>query len=46
VALYYESEGDAKKALEHLSTAVEKYKIGDYMWDVADAHLKLLKMKK
>lgn len=46
VALYYESEGDAKKALEHLTTAVEKYKIGDYMWDVADAHLKLLKAKK
>lgn len=46
VALYYESEGDAKKALEHLTTAVEKYKIGHYMWDVADAHLKLLKAKK
>ena len=40
VALYYESEGDAKKALEHLTTAVEKYKIGHYMWDVGDAHLK------
>jgi lipoprotein NlpI len=46
VALYYESEGDAKKTLEHLTTAVEKYKIGHYMWDVADAHLKLLKAKK
>ena len=46
VALYYESEGDAKKALEHLTAAVEKYKIGHYMWDVADAHLKLLKAKK
>jgi lipoprotein NlpI len=46
VALYYESEGDAKKALEHLTTAVEKYKIGHYMWDVADAHLRLLKSKK
>jgi lipoprotein NlpI len=46
VALYYESEGDAKKALEHLATAVEKYKIGHYMWDVADAHLRLLKAKK
>jgi lipoprotein NlpI len=46
VALYYESEGDAKKALEHLTTAVEKYKIGHYMWDVADAHLRLLKAKK
>jgi lipoprotein NlpI len=46
VGLYYESEGNAKKALEHLITAVEKYKIGHYMWDVADAHLKLLKAKK
>ncbi len=46
VALFYESEGDAKKALEHLTAAVEKYKIGDYMWDVADAHLKLSKAKK
>jgi lipoprotein NlpI len=46
VALYYESEGDAKKALEHITTAVEEYKISHYMWDVGDAHLKLLKAKK
>ena len=46
VGLYYESEKDEKKALEHLTAAVEKYKIGDYMWDVGDAHLKLLKAKK
>ncbi len=46
VALYYESEGDAKKTLEHLTTAVEKYKIGHYMWDVAEAHLKMLEAKK
>lgn len=46
VALYYESEGDAKKALEHLTAAAEKYKIGHYMWDVADAHLKLITAKK
>jgi lipoprotein NlpI len=46
VALYYESEGDTKKTLEHLTTAVEKYKIGHYMWDVGDAHLKMLKAKK
>ncbi|MFO0822312.1 MAG: tetratricopeptide repeat protein [Gemmataceae bacterium] len=45
VALYYESEKDEKKAFEHMTTAVEKYKIGHYMWDVADAHLKLLKEK-
>ena len=46
VALYYESEKDEKKALEHITIAAEKYKIGDYMWDVADAHLKALKSKK
>ncbi len=46
VGLYFESEKDEKKALEHLTAAVEKYKIGDYMWDVGDAHLKLLKAKK
>jgi lipoprotein NlpI len=46
VALYYESEKDDKKALEHIAIAAEKYKIGDYMWDVADAHLKMLQAKK
>jgi lipoprotein NlpI len=46
VALYYESEGDSARALEHLSTAVEKYKIGHYMWDVGAAHLKVLRAKK
>jgi lipoprotein NlpI len=46
VALYYESEGDAKKCLEHMTDAVEKYKIGHYMWDVAAAHLKVLTAKK
>ncbi len=46
VALYYESEGDSKRALEHLTTAVEKYKIGHYMWDVGAAHLEMLMAKK
>jgi lipoprotein NlpI len=46
VALYYESEGDEKKCLEHMTEAVEKYKIGHYMWDVAAIHLKVLKAKK
>lgn len=45
VALYYEGEGDEKKCREHLTEAVEKYKIGHYMWDVAAAHLKLLQKK-
>ena len=43
LALYHEAEGDAKKVLEHLTPAVENYKIGHYMWDVASAHLAKLK---
>jgi lipoprotein NlpI len=46
VALFYESEGDAKSCLTHMTAAVEKYPIGHYMWDVAGVHLKLLKEKK
>lgn len=46
VALWYEAEGDAKKVKEHLTTAVEKHEIVDYMWDVGNAHLQLLKAKK
>jgi lipoprotein NlpI len=43
LALYFESEGDAKKVVEYLTPAVEKYKIGHYMWDVARVHLAKLK---
>jgi lipoprotein NlpI len=39
VGLWYEAEGDAAKAKSHLTTAAEKYKIGHYMWDVANAHV-------
>lgn len=46
VGLWYEADGDAKKAKEHLTAAVEKYEIGDYMWDVGNAHLQMLKAKK
>lgn len=46
VALHYEAEGDAAKVKEHLTTAVEKYKIGHYMWDVGAAHLKSVATKK
>ena len=46
VALYYESEGDPKKTLEHLTVAVEQYKIGHYMWDVGNAHLMMLRKAK
>jgi lipoprotein NlpI len=45
VALYHEAEGDKDKTRDHLTTAVEKYKIGDYMWDVAAVHLELMKKR-
>ena len=41
VGMYYESIGEAKKSLESLKTAVEKYPIGHYMMDVARVHIKL-----
>ncbi|MBN9523097.1 tetratricopeptide repeat protein [bacterium] len=46
VALFYESEGNAAKTKEHLQTAVERYKIGHYMWDVGNAHLEAMLKKK
>lgn len=45
VGLWYEAEGNAKKVKEHLATAVEKYEVPDYMWDVGNAHLKALAAK-
>ena len=45
VALWYDAEGDAKKVREHLEIAVEKHAVPDYMWDVGNAHLKMLKAK-
>lgn len=35
LGLYYDVEGDAKRALEHLGAAADKYRIDHYMWDVA-----------
>ncbi len=43
IALYFESEGNEKRCREYLKDAVENYKIGHYMWDVAAVHLKQLK---
>lgn len=45
VALWYDAEGDAKKVKEHLTIAVEKNEVSDYMWDVGNAHLQMLKAK-
>ena len=41
LGLYWESLGEAAKAKEHITTAVE-HKIGHYMWNVADVHAKRL----
>lgn len=45
VGLDYEAQGNAEKCREHLTTAVDKHKIGHYMWDVGNVHLKMLKKK-
>jgi lipoprotein NlpI len=46
LGLYHQSEGDEKKALDHLKTAVTKHPIGHYMWDVARVHQDILLQKK
>jgi lipoprotein NlpI len=35
LGLYYETEGDKKKAREHITKAADDYRIGHYMGDVA-----------
>jgi lipoprotein NlpI len=35
LGLYYEAEGDKKKALEHMTKAADDYQTGQYMGDVA-----------
>ncbi len=42
LGLYYEANGDAAGAREHIVTAAERHKIGHYMWNVADVHAKRL----
>lgn len=43
LGLYAEAAGDKKLALEHLTQAAQKHKIGHYMWDVARVHMEILK---
>ncbi len=45
VGLNYEATGDAAKCKEHLTRAVEKHRIGHYMWDVGNVHLMRMKKK-
>jgi lipoprotein NlpI len=46
LGLYYEAEGDRKKAREHITKAADDYRIGHYMGDVARVHRDLLKNEK
>jgi lipoprotein NlpI len=46
VGLYYEANGDKKKAREHLELAADKYRIDHYMGDVARVHRDLLGKEK
>jgi lipoprotein NlpI len=43
LGLYHETEGDRKKAYEHLRAAADEHRIGHYMWDVARVHRDMLK---
>jgi lipoprotein NlpI len=43
LGLYYDATGDGKQALEHISQAAGKYRIGHYMGDVAAVHEVLLR---
>ena len=43
LGLYYDAAGDKKVALEHITRAAQDYKIGHYMWDVAQVHRDLLR---
>jgi lipoprotein NlpI len=45
VGIYYEAHGEAKKSLEHIRAAAEKYNDGHYMGDVAKVHLKIRSAK-
>ena len=42
LGLYYESLGDTKRALQHLTIATD-HRIGHYMWDVARVHRDVLR---
>jgi lipoprotein NlpI len=43
LGLYYESAGDKKLALEHMTKAAEDYKVGGYMGEVARVHWDVLR---
>ncbi len=47
LGIWFETVGDAKRALEHLAKAAEEYQIpGHYMWETARVHLELRRKAK
>lgn len=46
LGLYFESIGDKKQTLEHMTKAAEEYKFPQYMGDVARVHLAILRKEK
>jgi lipoprotein NlpI len=46
LGLWYQSQGDRKKTLEHMAKAAEDYKQKGYMWEVARVNLELLRKDK
>ena len=46
IGLYFETEGNKKKALEHIAIAAGDHPIGHYMWDVARVHRDLLRKER
>jgi lipoprotein NlpI len=47
LGIWFETQGDAKRTLEHLTKAVEDHKIpGHYMWETARVHLELRQKEK
>lgn len=42
VGLYYEAQGNAAKAREHITAAARQHRIGHYMWNVASVHAQRL----
>jgi lipoprotein NlpI len=46
LGLWYESQGDKKKTLEHMTKAAEDFKQKGYMWEVARVHVELRRGEK
>ena len=45
LGLYFDSTGDQKQAVEHLTKATEDYRVPHYMGDVARVHRDVLRKR-